>query len=96
MLLNIALWLSASTLSVAVLFPTFETVNTENGRITGHRAPKAKDVWEYLGIPYAQPPLGQLRFAAPQKYQGKGPYRAAEFVSAYFISLTCQDDTSLD
>jgi cholinesterase len=74
-------WLCASQLSAAAPSASFETVETENGRITGHRAPKAKDVWEYLGIPYAQPPIGDSRFAAPQKYKGKGPYVAAEFVS---------------
>jgi hypothetical protein len=83
-LLSISLWLCASTLSVATPGRNFETVNTENGRITGHRAPQAKEVWEYLGIPYAQPPVGNLRFAAPQKYKGKGPYKAAKFVSPIY------------
>ena len=77
----IALLLHASGLSLAVPSQIREIVKTDNGDITGHRSPKAKDVWEYLGIPYAQPPLGDLRFAAPQKYEGKGPYTAARFVS---------------
>jgi cholinesterase len=77
----IVLWLHAAGLSLAAPSQACETVKTENGDITGHRAPKAKDVWEYLGIPYAQPPLAALRFAAPQKYKGKGPYSAANFVS---------------
>lgn len=82
-LLAVSAWLCASQLSLAAPSTSFETVETENGRITGHRAPKANVVWEYLGIPYAQPPLGDLRFAAPQKYKGKGPYTAAKFVGSF-------------
>ncbi|KAF2829405.1 carboxylesteras-like protein [Ophiobolus disseminans] len=72
----IALGVYASQLSFAASIPGFRTVKTENGYITGHRSPKVKDVWEYLGVPYAQPPLGDLRFAAPQKYTGKTSYNA--------------------
>jgi cholinesterase len=81
-LVAIASWLCATTLSSAAPSAGFETVETENGRITGHRSPNSKDVWEYLGIPYAQPPLGNLRFSAPQKYRGNGSYAASKFVSA--------------
>lgn len=77
------LWLSASTLATAAPAKSYETVQTSNGPITGHRAGGANDVWEYLGIPYAQPPLNDLRFAAPQKYKGKGPYTAINYVSDY-------------
>ena len=52
------------------------TVKTSNGAVTGHRVGKVN---EYLGIPYAQPPLGDLRFAAPQKYVGNKPYVAANY-----------------
>ncbi|KAJ9360092.1 hypothetical protein DTO027B9_1644 [Paecilomyces variotii] len=55
------------------------TVSTSNGPITGHRASKSPDVTEYLGIPYAAPPVGDLRFAAPQSYQGRKPYVAANY-----------------
>lgn len=44
------------------------TVTTQSGRITGHRGTNRSSVYEYLGIPFAQPPLGDLRFASPQKY----------------------------
>jgi hypothetical protein len=80
----LSLWLCAAGLSLAVPnTSSFENVETENGRITGHRSLEANEVWEYLGIPYAQPPLGALRFAAPQRYKGNGTYIAANFVSTW-------------
>lgn len=56
-------------------------VQTTNGPIQGHPAENRTDVNEFLGIPFAQPPVGDLRFAAPQEYEGKGLYVASEFVS---------------
>lgn len=47
-------------------------VNTTSGRIWGHAAPNATQVSEYLGIPFAVPPLGHLRFAPPVAYNGTG------------------------
>lgn len=76
----LAIWLCASGLALVTPEISFEVVETTNGRIVGHRSPKADGVWEYLGIPYAAPPLGDLRFVAPQKYKGNGSYTAAHFV----------------
>ncbi|KAI4223713.1 MAG: hypothetical protein L6R36_005209 [Xanthoria steineri] len=55
-------------------------VKTSNGIIIGHEAPNASQVVEYLGIPYAQPPIGDLRFAAPVAYKGnaKSVFNASE------------------
>lgn len=60
-------------------------VSTTNGLIEGHPAENRSDVTEFLGIPYAQPPVGELRFAAPRPYMGKTLYVASKFVSTTFI-----------
>lgn len=55
------------------------TVNATNGLITGHPASNISTVHEFLGIPFAQPPLGDLRFAAPVAYNGSGSYIASDW-----------------
>lgn len=57
----------------------FLTVTTTNGPITGHPASNSACVMEYLGIPFAQPPVGDLRFAPPAKIRSQKPYVAANF-----------------
>ncbi|KAK5659723.1 hypothetical protein OQA88_934 [Cercophora sp. LCS_1] len=69
---------------IVVSFATFAsakplTVNTTNGPITGHPAANKPNVVEYLGIPYAKPPMGNLRFAAPQKLVGTSAYNASTY-----------------
>lgn len=64
----------------AVAHPVTCTVQTANGPVVGHSAVNRSRVVEYLGIPYAQPPIGSLRFAAPQKYTAYKTFVAAEFV----------------
>lgn len=39
-------------------------VETTDGRLSGFQADA--NTWQFLGIPYAQPPLGDLRWRAPQ------------------------------
>ncbi|KAK4233547.1 Alpha/Beta hydrolase protein [Achaetomium macrosporum] len=47
-----------------------QTVQTTSGPVEGHAASVASGVSEYLGIPYAQPPVGSLRFRPPVRYNG--------------------------
>lgn len=57
----------------------FLTVSTSNGPIIGHSASNSDYVVEYLGIPFAQPPVGDLRFAPPAKITAKNTYEAAQY-----------------
>ena len=59
-----------------------QTVHTSSGAVEGHAASTASEVSEYLGIPYAQPPVGNLRFQPPVRYSGKGKIGGKSFVSA--------------
>ncbi|KAF4554546.1 Carboxylesterase-like protein 20 [Elsinoe fawcettii] len=45
------------------------TVRTNAGYVTGFYNSSAPSVRQFLGIPYAQPPTGDLRFAPPQPAQ---------------------------
>jgi len=60
-----------------------ETVQTSSGPVQGHAAKNDSSVSEYLGIPYARPPIGNLRFAAPVKYTGTSTINGANFVSQW-------------
>lgn len=45
-------------------------VQLDNGlQVQGQVAPNASSVVEFLGVPFAQPPLGNLRWMPPQEYQ---------------------------
>ena len=56
------------------------TVQTSSGAIIGHAARNRTQVFEYLGIPYAKPPVGALRFAAPQSYSSSNIFNASTYV----------------
>lgn len=71
-----------------------QVVETSSGPVNGHAAIKHPEVSEYLGIPYAQPPVGDLRFAPPVEYVGSSLLDGASFVglqfySIYILQLTC-------
>jgi len=67
------------------------TVNTQNGLIIGHKAPNRTEVNEYLGIPYAQPPINSLRFAPPEPYDpsnSSSPLMALNLVRPFPCNLS--------
>lgn len=44
---------------------------TSSGPVQGYPATVESNVAAYLGIPFAQPPVGHLRFQPPERYRGK-------------------------
>ncbi|KAF3041469.1 hypothetical protein E8E11_006081 [Didymella keratinophila] len=59
----------AALLCSAVASPVQPKVQTSTGgTIIGHGASNKTSVTEFLGIRYAEAPIGELRFAAPRKY----------------------------
>jgi cholinesterase len=67
-----------------------QTVQTGSGPVKGHAALNATQVSEYLGIPFAAPPVGNLRFAAPLKYSGNTTINGTSFVSYCLLSEAYQ------
>ncbi|EAQ84499.1 hypothetical protein CHGG_08513 [Chaetomium globosum CBS 148.51] len=65
-----------------------QPVQTSSGAVQGHAASTASEVSEYLGIPYAQPPVGALRFQPPVRYTGKGKIggKSFELIDVYGIT----------
>ncbi|KAL3424092.1 carboxylesterase [Phlyctema vagabunda] len=59
-----------------------QVVDTSSGPVAGHGAAKHPEVSEYLGIPYAQAPVGDLRFAAPLKYTGSSLHNGSVYGSS--------------
>lgn len=74
--------LTISSAQGSVLPRTFDIgqqVNTTSGIIQGHAAANRTEVSEYLGIPFAQPPVGDLRFAAPEPYRSSLEFDASSY-----------------
>lgn len=84
------------TWSTADAFTIGGPVNTTSGTVRGKASSLRPDVSEYLGIPYAKAPTGDLRFAAPVPAdKSPGVINATAFVwimyclsFTMFISLT--------
>lgn len=69
-------------------FSVGQEVNTTSGIIHGHAAANRTEVSEYLGIPFAQPPLEGLRFAAPKPYRSSTHFNASSFGQTCLTSIT--------
>lgn len=56
--------------TASVLAADLPTVTVKNGTLQGHRSPQWSQDF-FLGIPFAEPPVGDLRFRWPQPYASK-------------------------
>ncbi|KAH8588440.1 Alpha/Beta hydrolase protein [Bisporella sp. PMI_857] len=72
-------WAAPQICDKQVNFSVGQIVKTSSGAVAGHAATKYPEVSEYLGIPYAQAPVGNLRFAAPVKYSGSSMLNGSVF-----------------
>jgi len=64
-----------------------QTVHTSSGPVEGHAASNAMGVSEYLGIPYAEPPVGPRRFQPPERLRKRSRIRGDKFASRHVPSL---------
>jgi len=74
----------ASLFGSAIAAPTnCSGVETSSGTLVGHPSSNKTHVTEFLGIRYAEAPVGELRFAAPKKYEAPAGtvFEASEWVS---------------
>jgi len=74
----LALW-GAIPVSCYPDSPKWMNVKTSSGTIRGHKATGEPKVIEYLGIPFAKPPTGALRFAPPQRFTDDGVFEASDY-----------------
>ncbi|KAF4556549.1 Carboxylesterase-like protein 17 [Elsinoe fawcettii] len=81
MALKDLLLLSALALASATKFHDHPSVCSSSGTIIGHKAPNRTGTFEFLGIKYGQAPTGELRFAAPRRYEAPAAfvYNASNF-----------------
>ena len=56
-------------------------ISTSSGPVQGHVASLRPQVLAFLGIPYAVPPVGSLRFMPPVKYTGNKLIDGSKIVS---------------
>ncbi|KAF7907465.1 uncharacterized protein EAF01_005051 [Botrytis porri] len=78
-----------------------QTVQTSSGPVNGHPSLNSSQVSEYLGIPFAKPPVGDLRFAAPVAYNGNTTINGTNFgytcpaqTTTYNATIIAQSDVT--
>ena len=65
MVLIFAQFIFGNTGTLKITINNFDTIQVEGGKISGIKS-NSGDVFSYKGIPFASPPIGELRWKAPQ------------------------------
>jgi len=65
-------------------------VQTDAGRIVGKASSWKGQVSEYLGVPFAKPPVGTLRWEPPQAFRRA----STKFINATNYGLSCAESAS--
>lgn len=82
LVLGTAVTSSPLTTNTGCNISQYITVPTTSGLVTGHVPSNSDCVVEFLGVPYAQPPVGQLRFEAPVRLNVTSkPFTAANYAA---------------
>ncbi|KAK7957235.1 uncharacterized protein PG986_006457 [Apiospora aurea] len=64
-------------------YPSSTVAKTTSGLLIGHPGPNRSDVVEFLGVPYAMPPVGGLRLAPPVRFpNSSATLNASEWANA--------------
>lgn len=69
-----------------------QVLTSTGGTIIGHGASNRTSVTEFLGIRYAEAPIGELRFAAPKKYVAP---QGTVFEASEWVRFCLSDRTRL-
>jgi para-nitrobenzyl esterase len=65
------------------------TIVTTSGQLQGLHVVKSRRIegFQYLGVPYAEPPVGKLRFQKPQEFNGSKSLRDATKLAPTCIQM---------
>jgi cholinesterase len=73
----------------AQIWQVGQSVQTNTGNIIGKASSWKSEVSEYLGVPFAKPPVGDLRWAAPQALEKN---RSKVIQATKYVITEARDD----